>query len=174
MEHKKRSLAKLVSLSIFISFIYYSFLLSLCQCICSCQPDTRPDVHPNCTAEEEKAISDQCASIIMSNKFKPCHSVIPPDAFLGNCIYDMCEYDGMESTLCDNVEAYAQTCQSAGVTISWRNNTFCREWTPRYLTKESLVLISLRIAVMINCDLLVFKNVMSCCYYFLESANQVM
>ncbi|KAI5085722.1 zonadhesin isoform X2, partial [Silurus meridionalis] len=90
-----------------------------------CQPDTRPDVHPNCTKEELNVIQAQCASIIMSNQFKPCHLLIPPEPFLGNCIYDMCEYDGMESTLCNNVEAYAQACQTAGVTISWRNTTFC-------------------------------------------------
>ncbi|XP_044040733.1 zonadhesin, like isoform X2 [Siniperca chuatsi] len=90
-----------------------------------CQPDTRPDVHPNCTTEEEKLYEAQCAEVILSDRFKPCHSLVPPEAFLGNCIYDMCEYDGMQATLCDNVEAYAQACQSAGVTISWRNNTFC-------------------------------------------------
>ena len=66
---------------------------------------------------------------------------MPPGAFLGNCVYDMCvydmcvydmcEYDGMQATLCDNVEAYAQACQSAGVTISWRNSTFCRKSTAR-------------------------------------------
>nr|XP_046237582.1 zonadhesin, like [Scatophagus argus] len=90
-----------------------------------CQPDTRPDIHPNCTAEEEKLYETICAEVILSDRFKPCHSVVPPEAFLGNCIYDMCEYDGMQATLCDNVEAYAQACQSAGVTISWRNSTFC-------------------------------------------------
>ncbi|XP_053089075.1 zonadhesin, like isoform X2 [Pangasianodon hypophthalmus] len=90
-----------------------------------CQPDTRPDIHPNCTAEEEEAIRGLCASIIKSNQFLPCHSLIPPEPFLGNCIYDMCEYNGMESTLCNSVEAYAQACQSAGVSISWRNTTFC-------------------------------------------------
>nr|XP_043877413.1 IgGFc-binding protein-like isoform X6 [Solea senegalensis] len=90
-----------------------------------CQPDTRPDIHPNCTAEEEKLFEAQCAASILSDRFKPCHSKVPPEAFLGNCIYDMCEYNGMQTTLCDNVEAYAQACQSAGVTISWRNSTFC-------------------------------------------------
>ncbi|TSL34612.1 Zonadhesin [Bagarius yarrelli] len=91
-----------------------------------CQPDTRPDVHLNCTDTEEQAIRRQCTSIIMSDQFKPCHSLIPPESFIENCIYDMCEFNGMESTMCNNVEAYAQACQSAGVTISWRNSTFCR------------------------------------------------
>lgn len=95
-----------------------------------CQPDTRPDVHPDCTPSEEAAFEKQCSDIIMSDKFKPCHALVPPELFVGNCVYDMCEYDGMAATLCDNVGAYAQACQSAGVTISWRNNTFCRESTP--------------------------------------------
>ncbi|XP_034146574.1 zonadhesin, like isoform X2 [Esox lucius] len=90
-----------------------------------CSPDTRPDVHPNCTAEEEKQFESLCSSIVLGDKFKPCHSLLPPEAFLGNCVYDMCEYDGMQATLCDNVDAYAQACKSAGVTIKWRNNTFC-------------------------------------------------
>lgn len=95
----------------------------------SCQPDTRPDVHPNCTAEEEAAFESQCAGVLLSDNFRACHAVVPPEAFTGNCVYDMCEYDGMQATLCDNVEAYAQACSSAGVTISWRNRTFCRKTT---------------------------------------------
>ncbi|XP_023282931.1 von Willebrand factor-like [Seriola lalandi dorsalis] len=62
-----------------------------------CQPDTRPDIHPNCTAEEEKLFEAQCAEVILSDRFKPCHSLVPPEAFLGNCVYDMCEYDGMHA-----------------------------------------------------------------------------
>ncbi|XP_019212039.1 zonadhesin [Oreochromis niloticus] len=90
-----------------------------------CQPDTRPDIHPDCSEAEETLYKVQCGGVILSNNFKPCHALVPPEAFLGNCIYDMCEYDGMQTTLCDNVEAYAQACQSAGVTISWRNSSFC-------------------------------------------------
>lgn len=97
-----------------------------------CSPDERPNIHPNCTAEEEKQYENLCSSIILGDKFKPCHSFLPPEAFLGNCVYDMCEYDGMQATLCDNVEAYAQACQSAGVTVDWRNNTFCRKLWGRW------------------------------------------
>ncbi|XP_072315847.1 zonadhesin, like [Eucyclogobius newberryi] len=95
-----------------------------------CQPDTRPDVHPNCTAAEETQYDAQCTGVLLSDRFKPCHALVPPQAFIGNCIYDMCEYDGMQLTLCDNVEAYAQACQSAGATISWRNSTFCPKPCP--------------------------------------------
>lgn len=95
-----------------------------------CQPDLRPDIHPNCTAEEELQYDAQCSGVLQSDLFKPCHSLVPPEAFVGNCVYDMCEYDGMQLTLCDNVEAYAQACQSAGVTIKWRNSTFCPKPCP--------------------------------------------
>ncbi|CAI5677424.1 unnamed protein product, partial [Oreochromis niloticus] len=90
-----------------------------------CQPDTRPDIHQNCSEAEGTLYEAQCGGVILSNNFKPCHALVPPEAFLGNCVYDMCEYDSMQTTLCDNVEAYAQACQSAGVTISWRNSSFC-------------------------------------------------
>lgn len=93
----------------------------------SCKPDDRPNIHPDCTDNEEKLYTDKCADVIMSDRFKPCHALVDPNVFRDNCVYDMCEYDGMDSTLCDNVEAYAQACQSAGVTISWRTSTFCRK-----------------------------------------------
>ncbi|CAL1590396.1 unnamed protein product [Knipowitschia caucasica] len=95
-----------------------------------CQPDTRPDIHPNCTVEEEQQYEAQCSGTLLSELFRPCHALVPPQAFIGNCIYDLCEYDGMQRTLCDNVEAYAQACQSAGVSISWRNSTFCPKPCP--------------------------------------------
>ncbi|KAJ8338240.1 hypothetical protein SKAU_G00372060 [Synaphobranchus kaupii] len=88
-----------------------------------CQPDDREDLHPNCTAAEEtRALCDE---LIMSDRFRPCHAAVAPEPFRDNCVYDMCEYNGMQGTLCDNVEAYAQACQSLGTTISWRNQTFC-------------------------------------------------
>ncbi|XP_057711322.1 zonadhesin, like isoform X4 [Corythoichthys intestinalis] len=90
-----------------------------------CQPDNRPNVHPNCTPEEETQFESRCSSVLLSDAFRACHSLVPPEAFTGNCVYDMCEYDGMPATLCDNVEAYAQACHGAGVTVSWRNSTFC-------------------------------------------------
>lgn len=72
----------------------------------------------------------------MSDRFKPCHALVNPELFRDNCIFDMCEYNGMAATLCDNVDAYAQACQSAGVTISWRNTTFCRKLTTEVNQKQ--------------------------------------
>ncbi|XP_048883722.1 IgGFc-binding protein-like [Brienomyrus brachyistius] len=90
-----------------------------------CQPDDREDLNPKCTVAQELQLRSLCADVLLSELFEPCHALLAPKPFLDNCVYDMCEYDGMQETLCDNVEAYAQACQSLGITISWRNNTFC-------------------------------------------------
>lgn len=60
--------------------------------------------------------------------FKKCHSVVPPGPYFGNCVYDMCATDGQVGALCQAIESYADMCASKGVSIPWRNNTFCRKF----------------------------------------------
>ncbi|KPP67350.1 zonadhesin-like [Scleropages formosus] len=90
-----------------------------------CQPDDREDLDPNCLPAVEQQYRSLCSNVLLSERFEACHVLLPPKPFLDNCVYDMCEYNGMQETLCDNVEAYAQACQSLGVTVIWRNQTFC-------------------------------------------------
>ncbi|NXW92949.1 ZAN protein, partial [Alopecoenas beccarii] len=89
-----------------------------------CLPDSREDDSPPCTAENRPAIESQC-NVLKSDKFKVCHDLVKPEDFIQSCIYDMCQYDGMKSTLCDIVQVYVDTCRNYGITIKWRNNTFC-------------------------------------------------
>ncbi|KAG6931905.1 zonadhesin, partial [Chelydra serpentina] len=89
-----------------------------------CLPDTRGELGPPCTAEEKPGIENQC-NVLKSDTFKPCHHLIEPDLFIQTCIYDMCKYDGMLSTLCAITQAYVDTCKKQGVIIKWRTNTFC-------------------------------------------------
>ncbi|XP_063159000.1 zonadhesin-like [Candoia aspera] len=90
-----------------------------------CQPDDRLDLHPNCSHQELERLHVLCLEV-MAPKYQPCHSIIDPKLFFQNCLYDMCEYQGMTSVLCDNIQAYVEACKSHGVTgISWRNSTFC-------------------------------------------------
>ncbi|KAM6453264.1 zonadhesin [Liasis olivaceus] len=90
-----------------------------------CQSDDRLDLHPNCSRQELERLHVLCLEI-MEPKYQSCHSVIDPKLFFQNCLYDMCEYQGMTSVLCDNIQAYVEACKSQGVTnISWRNSTFC-------------------------------------------------
>ncbi|MBN3306969.1 ZAN protein, partial [Amia calva] len=90
-----------------------------------CEPDDREDLDPKCTPGEESRYSTLCAELLLDARFGPCHALLPPGPFLHSCLFDLCEYQGMLGRLCDNVEAYAQACQSQGVTVSWRNTTFC-------------------------------------------------
>ncbi|NXP25135.1 ZAN protein, partial [Scytalopus superciliaris] len=89
-----------------------------------CLPDLREDEDPPCTAENKHVIESQC-NVLKSDKFKVCHHLVNPDDFIEICVYDMCQYDGMKSALCDIVQAYVETCKSHGITIKWRNSTFC-------------------------------------------------
>ncbi|TFK00932.1 Zonadhesin [Platysternon megacephalum] len=89
-----------------------------------CLPDTREELGPPCSAEEKPGIENQC-NVLKSDTFKPCHHLIEPDLFIQTCIYDMCKYDGMLSTLCAITQAYVDTCKKQGVIIKWRTNKFC-------------------------------------------------
>ncbi|NXG04623.1 ZAN protein, partial [Sakesphorus luctuosus] len=89
-----------------------------------CLPDLRDDDDPPCTAENKQVIESQC-NVLKSDKFKVCHDLVNPEDFVEICIYDMCQYDGMKSALCDIVQTYVETCKNHGITIKWRNSTFC-------------------------------------------------
>ncbi|KAM7013820.1 IgGFc-binding protein-like [Passerculus sandwichensis] len=109
-----------------------------------CLPDLREDEEPPCTTENKQVIEKQC-NVLKSDKFKVCHSLVNPDDFIEICIYDMCQYDGMKSALCDIVQVYVDTCKNHGITIKWRNSTFCRfgicqvMGDPHYTTFDRLV-----------------------------------
>ncbi|NWH68173.1 ZAN protein, partial [Geococcyx californianus] len=91
---------------------------------CSCLSDLREDDVPPCTAENKPVIESQC-NVLKSDKFKACHNLVNPEDFIQICVYDMCQYDGMKSTLCDIVQVYVDNCRNHGITIKWRNSTFC-------------------------------------------------
>ncbi|NXY48780.1 ZAN protein, partial [Ceuthmochares aereus] len=89
-----------------------------------CSSDLREDDVPPCTAENKPVIESQC-NVLKSDKFKACHNLVNPEDFIRICIYDMCQYGGMMSTLCDIVQVYVDNCRDHGITIKWRNSTFC-------------------------------------------------
>ncbi|XP_043359545.1 LOW QUALITY PROTEIN: zonadhesin [Dermochelys coriacea] len=90
-----------------------------------CQPDNREDLDPRCSPQEKERFSALCREILLP-KYQACHELLDPQPFIQSCLFDMCEYQGMASTLCDIVQAYAEACKSQGLTgLSWRNSTFC-------------------------------------------------
>ncbi|NXA98915.1 FCGBP protein, partial [Melanocharis versteri] len=97
-------------------------------------PDSDPScgvpVSPTpCSAEEEKLYrSDQFCGILTTrpSSFERCHGVINPQDYFDTCLYDLCALNGGQEFLCAALEAYADACQAAGVTLlPWRNTTFC-------------------------------------------------
>ncbi|NWI07990.1 ZAN protein, partial [Tichodroma muraria] len=97
-------------------------------------PDSDPSCgipvpSPPCSAEEEKLYrSDQFCGILTTrpSSFERCHGVINPQDYFDTCLYDLCALNGGQEFLCAALEAYADTCQAAGVTLlPWRNATFC-------------------------------------------------
>lgn len=92
-----------------------------------------PPLEP-CSAEEEKLYqSEQFCGILTASPgiFESCHAVINPQSYFDTCSYDLCALSGSQDVLCGALEAYADACQAAGVTLlPWRNATFCREYLP--------------------------------------------
>ncbi|NWV59278.1 FCGBP protein, partial [Malurus elegans] len=97
-------------------------------------PDSDPSCgvpvpSPPCSAQEEELYqSDQFCGILTTrpSSFDKCHSVINPQDYFDTCLYDLCALNGGQEFLCAALEAYADACQAAGVTLlPWRNATFC-------------------------------------------------
>ncbi|CAI9601661.1 unnamed protein product [Staurois parvus] len=81
---------------------------------------------PPCPPERKELYSDNQFCGLVTSKdgpFKACHSVINPDRFFDSCVFNLCALGA--GSLCKVLEAYADTCQRAGVKLAWRNSTFC-------------------------------------------------
>lgn len=59
---------------------------------------------------------------------RECISVVNPAPFFQSCVYDMCQFNGQQHVLCDQLQAYTDACQSAGAKVhQWRTPYFCRK-----------------------------------------------
>ncbi|XP_061669358.1 mucin-2-like [Syngnathoides biaculeatus] len=54
--------------------------------------------------------------------FAACHSLVSPETFRDNCMYDACTCEQSESCMCAAVSAYVHACSAAGIHIGgWRS-----------------------------------------------------
>ncbi|KAM4693724.1 zonadhesin-like [Discoglossus pictus] len=90
----------------------------------NCLPDIRDDLSPPCSASQRPVIENQC-NVLLSDTFRECHFLIDPNPFVESCVYDMCRYDGMLSTLCAITQGYVDACRTKGINIKWRTSKFC-------------------------------------------------
>ncbi|XP_070533581.1 mucin-2-like isoform X1 [Ptychodera flava] len=92
-----------------------------------CCPDA-PTIEDPCELHpDRKTWAKKSCSVIKSDLFIPCHSLVPYKPFLRRCEYDACGCDmgGDCECLCTAVAAYAAECSRHGVHIRWRSQELC-------------------------------------------------
>ncbi|KAM9495182.1 uncharacterized protein Hap1MRO34_016080 [Clarias gariepinus] len=79
----------------------------------------------------------QC-SILKSDVFSTCHSVVDPTQYYDACVRDTCACDagGDCECFCTAVAAYAAACSGQGVCILWRSPTICPLFCDYYNNNE--------------------------------------
>ncbi|KAF5908258.1 mucin-5AC-like isoform X2, partial [Clarias magur] len=79
----------------------------------------------------------QC-SILKSDVFSTCHSVVDPAQYYDACVRDTCACDagGDCECFCTAVAAYAAACSGQGVCILWRSPTICPLFCDYYNNHE--------------------------------------
>lgn len=60
--------------------------------------------------------------------FRDCHAKVNPTGYFDDCVYDVCLFKGLQSSLCQAITSYTSACQDAGAKVyPWRSDKFCRE-----------------------------------------------
>ncbi|XP_076276507.1 hemolectin isoform X2 [Lasioglossum baleicum] len=90
-------------------------------------PEPKDIVDPCQQHPEKKLWAVQKCGILKSSVFQPCHSEVPVESYLLNCIFDTCSCDsgGDCECLCTALAAYAHDCGAKGVPIKWRTQDLC-------------------------------------------------
>lgn len=94
-----------------------------------CEDGCGDEFCPKCDESKISALEAKCAVITdPRGPFAPCHSVIDPESYFRDCVYDVCMAKDEQSMLCHSIAAYMLDCQDFGAkTQKWRSPSFCRE-----------------------------------------------
>ncbi|XP_062273741.1 mucin-5AC-like [Scomber scombrus] len=90
-------------------------------------PDAQGITAP-CTANPYRhSWAQKKCSIIQSDVFSACHSIVDPAPYYDACVFDSCACDtgGDCECFCTAVAAYAESCNQAGICIRWRTPKIC-------------------------------------------------
>uniref|UniRef100_A0A8B9KF75 VWFD domain-containing protein n=1 Tax=Astyanax mexicanus TaxID=7994 RepID=A0A8B9KF75_ASTMX len=92
-----------------------------------CDDGCSGDFCPKCPADKKAIFENDCSIITNPDgPFAACHSVIKPESYFRDCVFDVCAANGDADMLCHSIAAYMIDCQDFGVTIkNWRTSTFC-------------------------------------------------
>ena len=84
-----------------------------------------------CRWDEEAKYKGETSCGLLTQRQGPfgrCHAAVNPNTYRKNCVYDLCVNDGLHLMLCQALQAYADSCQEQGITVSdWRTLARCRE-----------------------------------------------
>ena len=84
-------------------------------------PNSPPPKKPCKTASAKAKKAKRKCRLLRRYPFSPCHNHVNVHGFIKDCKYDVCACkDNPESCLCEEYDAYATTCQIAGVNIQWK------------------------------------------------------
>ncbi|NXD88687.1 FCGBP protein, partial [Halcyon senegalensis] len=75
----------------------------------------------------DREVKTSCGLVAQKpGPFEGCHAVLDPEAYLENCVYDLCVNDGDRVALCRVLQAYADDCREEGVAVAeWRTLANC-------------------------------------------------
>ncbi|XP_035699609.1 IgGFc-binding protein-like [Branchiostoma floridae] len=100
----------------------------------TCPGGQQPPPPPPCNDAVQAAAesTDNCGLLTnAAGPFGVCHGTVDPERFFTSCVFDMCAWNGNTIALCQNLEAYVESCQTAGVVpFSWRTEERCPEVCP--------------------------------------------
>ncbi|XP_041082055.1 IgGFc-binding protein-like [Polyodon spathula] len=84
---------------------------------------------PQCSEDLSQAYRTvrYCGLLVKQDgPFRDCHSRVDPEAYVLNCAFDLCVYQGDQTLFCQALKTYADTCQGAGIKVyDWRGITQC-------------------------------------------------
>ncbi|KAM4652254.1 LOW QUALITY PROTEIN: IgGFc-binding protein-like [Discoglossus pictus] len=86
---------------------------------------------PTCEESKKRHYSgdDQCGLIFKEDgPFRECQSIVSPNKFFDNCLYEVCMNESSKSIHCQAIEVYATTCVNQGAKIyDWRTPSNCQK-----------------------------------------------
>nr|XP_023659456.1 IgGFc-binding protein-like isoform X1 [Paramormyrops kingsleyae] len=85
---------------------------------------------PTCSGNIVKLYETEgsCGALTTSvnNYFLECHAKVDPQAFMNNCVYDMCATNGDRKMLCSALASYSNMCRLQGIILQgWREKFNC-------------------------------------------------
>ncbi|XP_051778461.1 mucin-5B-like [Erpetoichthys calabaricus] len=74
--------------------------------------------------ENENYAQHWCSLLSLpTGPFADCHSVVQPDPYQKNCLYDTCSGSDSENSMCASISAYVRICAFKGIQMDgWRDN----------------------------------------------------